>query len=184
LPYHFEVFGRIAQPEIGRQIDDAQILRQPGDHRLAGGMGQGAEHQIDAGQIHLLDALQRRQIHMRQMREHLAHGHAGLAVARQAGDAHRRMRGDDPHQLGAGVSAGSQHRDPVAHGWLSFPQDAPTALWRAARAGSSPGRRADVAVASMPRWRPRAAARHRAAGRMASQISAPPASTRNGSMEC
>jgi len=110
--------GRIAQPEIRRQIDDLQIPRQRRDHRLAGGMGQRAEAQIDLREVHLLDLLQHRQRDMAQMRKHLRHLHPRLAVAREPGHDHRGMGGDQPHQLRAGIARGSEDGDTVGHGGL------------------------------------------------------------------
>ena len=47
---------RVAQPEVGGEIDDLQVARQPGDHLLAGGVRQGAERQLDPGEIERVDA--------------------------------------------------------------------------------------------------------------------------------
>ena len=38
---------RVAQAEVGGEIDDLQVARQPGDHLLGGGVRQGAEGEVD-----------------------------------------------------------------------------------------------------------------------------------------
>ena len=56
--------GRIAQAEIGGEIDHLDLRRLAGrfcDHRLGGGMGQRAEHEIEARPIDLIDGDELRQ---------------------------------------------------------------------------------------------------------------------------
>ena len=57
---------------------------------------------------------ERRQVEMAQVRKHLAHALAGLAVGGQRRDAQCRVGGDQPDQLGAGIAAGAEDRDALS----------------------------------------------------------------------
>jgi len=109
------VFRRIAQPEIGGQIDDLQGLGQIADHLLRGRMRQRAKAQIYAREINLLDLLQYRQVQMAQMRKHIGHALPGLGIGPHRRDAHIGMRGNQAHQLGPRIARSPQNRDIMRH---------------------------------------------------------------------
>ena len=78
-------------------------------------MGQRAEREIDVREINLFDFLQRRQGHMPQVREDIAHRHTRFAIPRKGHDFHRRMGRDQAHQLCARIARGPQNCDFLAH---------------------------------------------------------------------
>ena len=106
---------RVAQPEIGREIDDLQRPRQVADDFLAGGVRQGAEAEIDAREIDLVDLAHHRQVEMAQVREDAGHGLAGTSLGGHRDDLHRRMGGDQADELCARVPARPENCD-VCHG--------------------------------------------------------------------
>ena len=82
----FGIDRRIGEAEIGREIENAQMLRQAGDHLLRGAVRQAAEDEIDLAPIDFADLHELRQVADQQMRKHRADVFAGLTVRRQRHD--------------------------------------------------------------------------------------------------
>ena len=108
---------RVAQPEIGRQVDDLGSARQRLDDRLRRRMRQAAEHDVQPGHVDVVDLHQRRQVVDRELREDLADRLAGLALGGECSDLGARMIAQQAQQLRPGIAAGTEDADPAR----SFP---------------------------------------------------------------
>ena len=78
-------------------------------------MRQGGEHQINAGKVDVFHLDQRGQVQMAQMREHIGHLLAGLAVGGQGRNPQMRMGGDQADKFGTGIARGAQNGDVIGH---------------------------------------------------------------------
>ena len=116
LTIPFFIFRHVAQPEIGRKIDDFQIARQGLDDSLAGGMGQRAKGQINLCKIDLLNFAKLRQGKMAQKGKDLGHLQPRLAIRRQGDDLHLWMAGNQAHQFGPRIARCPKDRDALFHG--------------------------------------------------------------------
>ena len=83
------------------------------DDLLGGGMGQGAEDEIEpgGGPVHALDRLQPGQIERRELRKHLAHLLPGAAIGGEQRELGPGMADQEPHELRAGITGRAEHAD-------------------------------------------------------------------------
>ena len=107
------VQGRIAQPEVGREVDDLGAARHLADHVLRGAVRQAAEHHVQRAEIEVADLGQRGQAASGEVREHRLDRLAGIALRGHADDARLGVVVQQAQELGAGVAGRAQ--DPDAH---------------------------------------------------------------------
>ena len=107
------VQGRIAQPEVGREVDDLGAARHLADHVLGGAVRQAAEHHVQRAEIEVADLGQPGQAASGEVREHRLDRLAGIALRGHADDARLGMVVQQAQELGAGVAGRAQ--DPDAH---------------------------------------------------------------------
>jgi hypothetical protein len=74
-------------------------------------VGQGTETQINLRKINVLCLYEGRQIEVPQVWKHLRDGLPRLGIGAQRHDRHGRMAGDEPDQLGAGVTGRPENSD-------------------------------------------------------------------------
>ena len=103
---------RVAQPEVGREVDHLRAARQRLDDHLGGRVRQAAEHDVQAGDVDVLDLHQRRQVVDGELREHFPDRLAGLALGGELPDLGTWMVAQQAEQLRPGVPAGTQYPDP------------------------------------------------------------------------
>ena len=108
----FRIDLGIGEPEIGREIEHAQMRRQRRDHLLRRAVRQAAEDEIELAPIDIGDGDEIGQDVAREMREDRADPLAGLAIGGQRDDRRIRMMREDAQQLGAGVAGCAQDADP------------------------------------------------------------------------
>ena len=108
----FGVDGRIAEPEVGRHVDDPDASRQLRNLGVGGGVRQAAKGDVDLIPIDLVGGDERRQAEACKMREHLGQPLAGMPLRDQGGDGNVGMARGQPDQVGAGIAAGAKHRGP------------------------------------------------------------------------
>ncbi len=108
----FGVGRGVGKAEIGRQIDDLQMIGQPGDDLLRGAVRQPAEHQVEIAPVDLADRDQVRQSLAGQMRKDRGDRLAGLTVGGQGADLGLRVIAQEAQELGPGIAAGPQYPDP------------------------------------------------------------------------
>jgi hypothetical protein len=117
----FGVGRNVGETEIGREIDDLQVLRKSGDDLLCRAVRQPAEDDIDTGPVDLADRDEAGQAFVGEMRKYRADRLAGLAVGGQRTDLDLRMIAQQSQQLGPGVAAGPEYCDPkpipCGHEW-------------------------------------------------------------------
>ena len=106
-PVPLGIGGRISEPEVGRQVDDFEIIRQGGDDLLRGPVWQTGEDRRHLRQIGPGHGRQRRQIEPAQMGMDLSHGLARPALGGQHLDLGLGMVHEQAHQLGSGIAAGA-----------------------------------------------------------------------------
>ena len=111
----FFISRRVAEAEIGAQIDNLHRFRQVAHKRLAQPMGQRREDKVDRGKVDRLDRGQRGKGEVAQMRKDRSHLHPGLAVGGKGRDLHPRMGRDQADEFGAGIARSAQNRDFLAH---------------------------------------------------------------------
>jgi hypothetical protein len=102
----------IGEAEVGRQVDDLEVLGQAGDHLLRRAVRQAAEHHVAVVPVGLVDRGHDRQAEAGEMREHDVDRLAGVAVGGQQRDADARMTQQQAQELAPGVAAGAQDTDP------------------------------------------------------------------------
>ncbi len=129
----FLVGRRIAQAEIGAEVDDLYRTGKIAHERLAQAMRERGENEVDLGEINLFDGAEHRKIEMAQLGIDAGHGLARLTVGRQGRDPQFGVGGDDPHEFGAGIARGAKDSDVIGHKGLPFGID----LGRIARSRNS-----------------------------------------------
>ncbi len=129
----FLVGRRIAQAEIGAEVDHLHQTGKIAHEGLAEAMRKGREDEVDLGEINLFDGAEHRKIEMAQLGINAGHGLARLTVGRQGRDPQFGVGGDDPHEFGAGIARGAKYSDVIGHMGLPFGID----LGRIARSRNS-----------------------------------------------
>ena len=129
----FLVGRRIAQTEIGAEIDDLHRTGKIAHERLAQAMRKGRKNEVDLGEINLFDGAKHRKIEVAQLRIDAGHGLPRLAVGRKGRDPQIGVSGDYPHKFGAGIARGAKDSDVIGHMGLPFGID----LGRIARSRNS-----------------------------------------------
>ena len=112
---------RVAQPEVGRHVDDLNPVRQGRDDRLRRAMGQAAEHDVNVVPVDLADGDHGRQAEPAKVRKHALDRIAGMAFGGEHADIDTGVPQQQAEEFGARVPAGTQHRDPfdIAHDRIS-----------------------------------------------------------------
>ena len=119
------IYGGIAQPEVGRHVDDLQALRQVADDDLARRVRQAAKNGLDLGPIGLFVLDEGGEFQMGEMRKHLRHRFAGMRIGGEHSDLDARMARGQSHQIGAGIARSTDDADlDPGHAFSSFDRSA------------------------------------------------------------
>ena len=102
----------IAQPEVGRHVDDLDAVGQLGDLAMSGAVRQRAEHDVDLAPINLVGGDEGGKIKARKMREDLGERLARMTLGNERFDLDVRMARGEPHHIRAGIARGAEHRCP------------------------------------------------------------------------
>ena len=105
---------RVAEPEVGRHVDELD-LRVLGQHRrgdlLGGAVRQAAEDGVDAAPVGILDRGEARQVDEAEMRKDLGHRLAGMGIGGERRDLHPRVEEREADEVGAGIAGCAEHAD-------------------------------------------------------------------------